>query len=461
MQPAPARTDDTHVFSVRELNRTVRDLLEAGLGAVWIEGELSNLARPASGHMYFSLKDRDAQVRCAMFRNRNRLIDFTPEAGDQVRLRARVSLYEARGDYQLIVEHMEPAGAGALARAFEELKRRLSAEGLFAEARKRALPAMPRRIGVITSPTGAALRDVLQVLGRRFAAIPVIVYPVPVQGAAAAPAIVDMLAHAGRRDECDVLLLVRGGGSLEDLQSFNEEAVARAIVASPIPVVSGVGHEVDVSIADFAADRRAPTPSAAAELVTPDAGDLDRRVLHLYRRLRLGQARGLEQARQRQAAAVRRLRHQHPERRLQQLRQRRDELAGRLARAGHWTAERRRGRLERAHERLLAASPAVRLGQLDDRRQRAGQRLRSAMRQRLATFGARLDSAARALHAVSPLATLGRGYALVRHGEDGRPVMTIDDVATGDGIDIQLARGTLEARVEERRDTDQETGTTR
>jgi len=450
MPPAAAPADAAHVFSVSELNRLVRDLLESGLGAIWIEGELSNVARPASGHMYFSLKDRDAQVRCAMFRNRNRLLDFSPEAGAQVRLRARVSVYEARGEYQLIVEHMEPAGAGALARAFEELKKRLAAEGLFAPERKRALPAFPRRIGVITSATGAALRDVLHVLARRLGSIPVIVYPVPVQGQNAAPAIVDMLARAGRRAECDVLLLVRGGGSLEDLQAFNEEAVARAIVASPLPVVTGVGHEVDVTIADFAADFRAPTPSAAAEQVTPDAAELRQQAARLHQRLRASVVRRQRDARARHDALTRRLQRQHPQRRLEQFGQRRDELDLRLHRAARRDLEQRRARLERSRQRLARTSPAERVARASERVHWSEERLRSALRAQLERCAGRLDTTARALQAVSPLATLGRGYALVRHAENGRPVTAAATVAVGDNLHVQLARGALGVRVESR-----------
>jgi len=442
-QPA----SDTHVFSVRELNRSVRDLLESGFGSIWIEGELSNLARPASGHLYFSLKDRDAQVRCAMFRGRNRRLAFTPEAGAQVRARANVGLYEARGDYQLIIEHLEPAGAGALARAFEEMKQRLASEGLFDAARKRDLPALPRRIGVITSPTGAAVRDVLKVLARRFAGIPVIVYAVPVQGESAAPAIARMLDRAGRRGECDVLLLVRGGGSLEDLWPFNEEAVARAIVACGLPVVSGVGHEVDVTIADFAADQRAPTPSAAAERVAPDAMALRRQLERLRRRLHAATQGLLRRRRQQHAALAARLRRQHPERRLQQLQQRRDELEVRLHRCGGRTLADAHARLHQARARLDRASPAARIARLRERLGQAESRLRAALRADLDRRDARTASLARALQAVSPLATLGRGYALVRRADDGRAVTDAAQVAPMDALDIRLARGWLAADV--------------
>ncbi len=442
-RPGTAPADSgPHVFTVSELNRTVRDLLEGGLGAVWIEGELSNIARPASGHLYFSLKDRDAQVRCAMFRGRNRLMDFRPDAGMQVRARARVSLYEARGDYQLIVEQMEPAGAGALARAFEELKKRLDAEGLFAQERKRALPQMPRRIGIITSPSGAAGCRYC-----RFPAIPVVIYPVQVQGERAAPAIARMIETAGRRADCDVLLLVRGGGSLEDLWPFNEEAVARAVVASPIPIVSGVGHEVDVTIADFAADVRAPTPSAAAELVVPDAGDLLQTVERLRRRLHAAGRAFLRRRDERRRNVESRLRRQHPERRLQQLQQRRDELELRLRRIGTRAITTRRERLERIDARLRRASPITRIERLRERLGHARRRLDGAIRADLNRRDARVAALSRALEAVSPLATLGRGYALVRAAEDGRAITDANQVHPGQHLDIHLAHGRLEADV--------------
>ena len=259
------------VYTVARLNREVRGLLEAGLPSIWIEGELSNFSRPASGHWYFTLKDEAAQVRCVMFRQRNQAIRVAPQDGMQVLLRARVGLYEPRGDFQLIVDHLEEAGEGVLRRRFEALKLALAAEGLFDAARKRELPRLPRCIGVVTSPSGAALRDVLQVLQRRFPAIPVLIYPVPVQGASAAREIAETLALADRRAEVDVLLLVRGGGSLEDLWAFNDESLARAIDHLTLPLISGIGHEVDFTIADFIADVRAPTPSAAAELAVPDS----------------------------------------------------------------------------------------------------------------------------------------------------------------------------------------------
>ena len=274
------------VLSVTALNRRARQLLETHLPLIWVEGELSNLSCPASGHWYFTLKDEHAQVRAAMFRNRNQRIGRPPEPGQQVLVRGRISLYEQRGDYQLIVEHLELAGHGLLQKRFEEIRERLAAEGLFAAERKRPLPALPGCLGVITTPSGAAIHDILRVLRRRFPALPVYLYPAQVQGKAAPGDLVAAIELANRHDACDVLILARGGGSLEDLWSFNEERVARAIAASRIPIVCGVGHETDVTIADFAADLRAPTPSAAAELASPDSTELISGVLALQARLR-------------------------------------------------------------------------------------------------------------------------------------------------------------------------------
>src|SRR5580692_2394539 len=286
--PESAARVGRDIYSVSRLNREVRVLLERGFGTLWVEAEISNFSRPGSGHWYFSLKDANAQVRCAMFRQRNIQCAFTARDGQKVLVRARIGLYEPRGEFQLIVDHMEDAGLGALKRQFEELSARLAAEGLFAAERKRLLPGIPKRIGIITSPTGAAVRDILHVLARRFPAVAILIYPVPVQGAQAAAEIVAALQAAGRRNECDVLILARGGGSLEDLWAFNDERLARAIVASRIPVITGIGHEIDFTIADFAADVRAPTPSAAAELVVPDAEEWLGAFVRLGARLRRG-----------------------------------------------------------------------------------------------------------------------------------------------------------------------------
>jgi exodeoxyribonuclease VII large subunit len=283
------------IYSVSQLNDQVKDLLEHSFPPLWVEGEISNFSCPASGHWYLSLKDSQAQVRCAMFRNRNQGLGFQPKNGLQVLARGRPGLYAPRGEFQLILDQIEPAGEGALRRAFELLKQKLQAEGLFDETYKQALPTVPDRIGIITSPTGAALRDILNVLRRRFPLGQVVIYPVPVQGTEAAPAIVRALKTAAERQECDLLVVARGGGSLEDLWAFNEESVARAIHACPLPVVSGVGHEIDFTIADFVADLRAPTPSAAAELVSPDVAEWRTRLLRLPAQLAVQQGRRLQQ----------------------------------------------------------------------------------------------------------------------------------------------------------------------
>lgn len=391
------------VWTISRLNREARELLESGLQTLWLEGELSNLAQPASGHIYFSLKDADAQVRCAMFRTRRQSVSFRPTAGMQVLVRGRVSLYEPRGDFQVIVDRMEEAGAGALQRAFEALKAKLAAEGLFAEADKRPLPSLPRRIGVVTSPSGAAIRDVVSVLSRRFPAIPVIVYPVPVQGEGAAERIVAALRTAAERAECDVLLLVRGGGSIEDLWAFNDEGLARAIRACPIPVVSGVGHEIDFTIADFVADRRAPTPSAAAELVVPDRRELRAHLARLARGLQRLMGNHLERADARFRGLLARLRPLQPGRRIEQQGQRLDELEQRLRRA--WMA-------------------------------------------RHSEAATRISSAARALNAVSPLATLTRGYAIVTRTGQERPVVDATTLEIGDSVEARFASGNATLKVE-------------
>jgi exodeoxyribonuclease VII large subunit len=395
--PPPPR----EIFTVSRLNREARVLLERGLGSVWLEAEISNLSRPSSGHWYFSLKDETAQVRCAMFRQRNLLVRFPVRDGAQVLARGRVSLYEARGEFQVVVEHLEEAGEGLLRRRFEELKQKLSAEGLFDERHKQALPRLPRRIGVITSPTGAALRDILHVLARRFPAAAVLIYPVPVQGESAPREIEQALRLASARRDCDVLILARGGGSLEDLWAFNDEAVARAMFACPIPIVSGVGHETDFTIADLVADLRAPTPSGAAERVVPDGAEW-------IRAFAAGERRLLQSARRRLA-----------------------DLASRL--------------LVR-EQRLARAHPGVRLRQHAQRLDELESRLRLASRSRLAGARGRFDVAARTLHAVSPLATLDRGYAIVTDAR-GHVLMDAGSLATGDSVETRLARGRFTATV--------------
>jgi exodeoxyribonuclease VII large subunit len=442
---SPARPD-RDVYTVSRLNREVRLLLERGFGILWLEGEISNLARPSSGHWYFSLKDAGAQVRCAMFRQRNMLCAVAPRDGQKVLVRARIGLYEPRGEFQLIIDHLEDAGLGALKRQFEELTARLAAEGLFAADRKRALPKLPKRIGIITSPTGAAVRDVLHVLARRFPAIPVLIYPVPVQGAKAAADIIAALTVAARRAECDVLILARGGGSLEDLWAFNDEALARAIVASPIPVITGIGHEVDFTIADFAADVRAPTPSAAAELVVPDAQDWLESVGRLNARLQRGMRRRIAEHRQRLLWLTGRAALVSPGARLREQAQRLDELEQRLTRALRRRLLERRERLRWLSGRAALVSPAARLAQQAQRLGSLQQRLERASLAALRRARERLKPLVRTLNAVSPLATLERGYAIVSIG--GVILRDAATVEPGTLIEARLATGRLRARVE-------------
>jgi exodeoxyribonuclease VII large subunit len=441
---AQARSRD--VYSVSRLTREVRVLLERGLGVVWIEGELSNFSQPASGHWYFSLKDRDAQLRCAMFRMKNALVGFTPRAGMQVLIRGRISVYEARGEYQLIAEHLEEAGVGALKREFERLKARLAAEGLFAPERKRALPRFPRRIGVITSPSGAALHDILHVLARRYPPAAVLIYPTLVQGADAAPALVAALTSASARAECDVLILARGGGSLEDLWAFNDERVARAIHASAVPVVAGVGHEVDFTIADFVADLRAPTPSGAAELVAPDGAAWLHTVGRTAQRLQGAMRRELQVSVARFAASAHRLQLAHPGVRLQQQMQRLDDTSQRLAGAVRASLQRDRLRLLEVRGRLLRRSPEHRVREFVARQQGARGRLDQAVKALLARATHRLALAQRSLDTVSPLATLTRGFAIVTRA-DGTLVTDATALRVDDEIEARLARGSVAARV--------------
>ncbi|HEC20861.1 MAG TPA: exodeoxyribonuclease VII large subunit [Gammaproteobacteria bacterium] len=433
------------IYSVSALNHAARDLLESEFPLIWVEGEISNLARPASGHIYFSLKDESAQLRCAMFKMRNRQVAFRPENGQQVLVQGRLSVYPARGDYQLIAEHMEAAGDGTLRRQFELLKQRLQAEGLFAAERKQPLPTLPRRLGIITSPSGAAIHDILHVLQRRFPGIPVLIYPVPVQGAEAPGAIVEALRTANTCAECDVLILARGGGSLEDLWAFNDEAVARAIAASSIPVVSAVGHEVDVSIADFAADLRAPTPSAAAELVSPDRQEW----LAVCRgwRQRLLRAWQGQMAHRRQHLDWLRRQLKHPDQRLRDRAQRLDELEQRLILAQRSRLQQAHARLDTLLTRLHAHSPARRLRELHLRLDQLRHANHSAIKHSLSFNRARLDNLARALNAVSPLATLGRGFAIVQT-PDGRVVRNAQELQVGDPVRARLGSGQLDCRVE-------------
>jgi exodeoxyribonuclease VII large subunit len=444
--------DARRVMTVSRLNRETRFLLTDHFGTLWVEGEISNLACPSSGHVYFTLKDADAQVRCAMFRLQARSLGFRPFNGGHVVVKAQVSLYEPRGDFQLIVEYMEEAGDGALLRAYEALKQRLAGEGLFDTAAKKPLPAFPRRIGIITSPTGAAIRDILTVLKRRFPALPVVIFPVKVQGAEAKTDIARAIAVADRLKLCDVLILARGGGSLEDLWAFNEEVVARAIHRCETPVVSAVGHEIDFTIADFVADLRAPTPSAAAEAVSPEQNELIARVgrleAQLSQRLKamlLQRARGLDWL-------ARRLDQQHPRKRLETHAQRLDELEMRLRRGVRNRLGALEARLHTQTARLLQHHPQQCLSTLALHHRQLALRLKTAIARCLQQRRQEIAGLGQALHAIGPLATLARGYAIVLHAEERTIIRSYKEVSPGETVETRLARGVLLCRVEAAQD---------
>jgi exodeoxyribonuclease VII large subunit len=410
-------------ITVSQLNRRAKTLLEAGIAKLWVEGEISNMARPASGHIYLTLKDEKAQVRGAWFRQRQRGPAISFKNGDKVLAFGQVSLYEARGDYQLIIEQIEPAGEGVLKQRFDALKRKLLAEGLFDEDRKQALPDLPNRIGVITSPSGAAVRDIITVLGRRFPSVPVIVYPAAVQGDAAPAELIAALQAATDRNECDVLIMGRGGGSLEDLWAFNDEALARAIADCPIPIVSAVGHEVDFTIADFVADVRAPTPSGAAEIVVPDRHDWLRRIAVLATRIARFGERAVDD-------------------RAQQL----DWLSGRMRAAMRRRILSQRHDLQALRGELVQLSPAVSVQRSIARLGTLRQRLSSSTREKLSDLNHCVALLGRALHAVSPLATLDRGYAIVLD-DDGKAMTDAATAKVGDEIRARLSKGELIAEV--------------
>ncbi len=443
----PSNDPVSTAISVSQLNRRVKTLIEQGMTRLWVEGEISNLSRPASGHIYLSLKDDSAQVSAAWFRQRQRAPAIGFKNGDRVLAYGRVSLYEARGNYQLIIEALEPAGEGVLKRRFDALKLKLANEGLFDEDRKLALPALPKRIGVVTSPSGAAIRDVLSVLKRRFPAVPVVIYPAAVQGDAAPTELVDALSTAVERDECDVLILCRGGGSLEDLWAFNDEQLARTIADCPLPIISAVGHEVDFTISDFVADVRAPTPSGAAEIIVPSQSDWLRQIANFSMRIaRVGQ-RALEDKAQEFDWLTKRLIASSPAATLQRQRDSLREQSGRLSSSMQQQLLQSRYRLQATSAELMKLSPALSvqrsIGQLDQIRQR----LATAARNKVSDASHKIALLGRALHSVSPLATLDRGYAIVRREDREAVLMDTVDLNEGDDVRARLARGEFTATV--------------
>lgn len=443
-------------LTVSQLNHLAKRLLESHFDYIWVEGEISNLATPASGHWYFTLKDDRAQVRCAMFRNRNQRIRSRPENGQLLRVRARVSLYEGRGEFQLIVEHLEDAGAGALQRAFEALKLKLQNEGLFDPARKRELPAWPERVAIVSSRSGAAVRDIVTVFGRRFPSIRLSLFPVAVQGDGAAAQMIAALDAIYAMDHFDAIVLARGGGSAEDLWAFNDESLARRISESPVPLVSAVGHEIDFTIADFVADWRAPTPSAAAEILSPDQREVFGRLLSLENNLARQFRRHIRFLQAGLAVLLGRLR--HPGDRLREQAQRLDDLELRLARAKAAGLRQRQHTLALINSRLQGSSPAARLQQAKTSLEYLSAQASRALRQQLAQQGHRVAVLQARLESLSPLRTLDRGYAIVEDAR-GALVQSAEQVSEGDVIRTRLAHGALTSRVLGREpDQEPETG---
>lgn len=435
-----------NIFTVSRLNTTVRQLLENEMGLVWLSAEISNFTQPSSGHWYFTLKDDGAQVRCAMFRNSNRRVTFRPQHGQQVLVRASITLYEPRGDYQLIIESMHPAGEGLLQQQFEQLKARLAAEGLFDQQFKQPLPDPARQVGVITSATGAALHDVLRVLHRRDPSLPVIIYPTAVQGVDAPAGIVRAIELANQRDECDVLIVGRGGGSLEDLWSFNDERVARAIFASRLPIVSAVGHETDVTIADFVADLRAPTPSAAAELVSRNQLELLRRLQSQQQRMEMAMDFYLAQQQRRFTRLQHRLQQQHPQLRLARQQTALFQLQRRLGEAMDQRMRVANRQQDRLLQRLNAQQPQGRILRAQQQLQQWHYRLQQSMEKQLNHNRQRFGTLAAQLEGVSPLATLARGFSVTTDTQ-GQVVKKTQQLSKGDLLRTRLDDGWVESQV--------------
>ncbi len=421
-------------------------LMEREMGQVWISGEISNFSQPSSGHWYFTLKDDGAQVRCAMFRNSNRRVTFRPQHGQQVLVRASVTLYEPRGDYQIIVESMQPAGEGLLQQQFEALKTKLSAEGLFDPALKQALPSPATSVGVITSRSGAALHDILHVLQRRDPSLPVVIYPTAVQGVDAPMQIVRAIELANLRHECNVLIVGRGGGSLEDLWSFNDERVARAIAASRIPVVSAVGHETDVTIADFVADLRAPTPSSAAEIVSRNQVELVRQLTTARQRMEMAMDFYFSRQTKRFTLLNHRLAQQHPQLRLARQQTALVQLRQRLNNAMETKLRRASDQQRRTDTRLMNQQPLGRIQRSLGRIQQLEYRMAQSLREQLSSARERFATNVAHLEAVSPLATLARGYS-VTTATGGQVLKQARQVKSGDTLTTRLSDGWVESQV--------------
>ena len=434
------------IYTVSRLNREVRTVLETGFPLLWLEGEVSNFSRPGSGHWYFTLKDEAAQVKCAMFRNRNLLVKLQPENGKQVLVRARIGLYEARGDYQIIIEHMEEAGDGALRRQFEQLKKKLADEGLFDSAHKKNIPESVARVGIITSATGAAIHDILTTLQRRAPMQSIVVYPVPVQGKGASQKIAEAIKKANTRNEVDVLLLARGGGSLEDLWEFNEEAVARAVYNSDIPIVTGVGHEIDFTIADFVADFRAATPTAAAELISPDRFQQLQKLTSIKSRLIYLLQQRLQQKQQQVDWLYKRIR--HPKQQIQHIQNKLDHLSQRHIRVMEITLNKAQAKVELLRVRIQKYDPSQRLQQAQLRYVNVKKRFQRVTMQLIQQKKQRLQHLAYTLDTLSPLHTLKRGYAIVKD-QHNKVISTSAVLKNGQSVKTELAQGHFFATITE------------
>ena len=435
---------DNHTFSVSELNFKVKSLLEIHLPLIWIEGEISNLSKPSSGHWYFTLKDEKAQVKCAMFKGRNSRLKFTPQSGDHVKLRAKVSLYEGRGDYQLIAEHMEEAGFGLLQRRFDELKAKLYGQGLFDEGFKKPIPAMPKHIGVITSPSGAAVQDVVSVLKRRFPQAPVTIFASPVQGEEAPEQLIKAIASADAHNKVDVIILTRGGGSIEDLWAFNNEPLARAIYAADTPIVSAVGHEIDFTIADFVADLRAPTPSAAAEIVCPNVQELQARIASLEDKLISSIGNALEA--KRTQLTLTKLKIKHPLDSIYQWMQKVDQLESVMVKAISNRLLLSKNQLKNNNERLFQATPIKHVRQKIQETEMLQRRLKQSIARMISTKKMQLAHQAHILDAASPLSIMSRGYAIATNSSNNI-IQSIHNVSPDEVLNLRVQDGNIETKV--------------
>lgn len=444
------KKDEQSVISVSELNKKAKSLLEKGIPKLWIEGEISNLAKPASGHMYFSLKDEMSQIRCAWFRQRQLQNTLNIVNGSKMLALGKIGLYEPRGEYQFIVEKMEIAGEGDLKRKYEDLKRKLSAEGIFSEENKSELPNLPKRIGVITSPSGAAVQDILTVLNRRFPIIPIIIFPVAVQGEQAAPQIQNALEKANFRADCDLLILARGGGSLEDLWAFNEEIVARAIFDSEIPIISAIGHETDVTISDFTADLRAPTPSGAAELAVPDQHDWIKSIDNISEKINTIITQQINSKSQLSDWINKRLSQSSPMMTVKRQIEKSNNLQKMLSSSILQNLSRQEKNIHQLKSNLNEVSPRLKIHTQLSRIKELNQKITSCSDHLLEGLNNRIKLASKTLNSVSPLRTLDRGYAIARDAKTKNVIMSADAIEIENDIEVKLAKGEIKVTVIEK-----------